>query len=384
MASPVGGLRVLQLGPLYVEHVRRWAENAAALGCEVHVAGHLKQGRAMADFTHLAARVEIGPDGPSEHEDGRHAAWLRDLLGDLRPDIVHAHWLPTWGYYAVQSGHPGVVVTAWGDDVYRLPSELTRRAEAAVRAAPAVIGLSEHMRAMMVADGARPDRVHLVDLGVELDRFRPAAPEERNRLRAELGLGPGPVLLSLRAGTDPYNVDVVIEAFRLLRARQPEAVLILALGDAPLSPAVWAALDTDRAGIRVLDRLPRAEMADYLRVSSVGISIPASDGSPNSVWEALACGLPVVLSDLPQVAGRMGGCPAVRVVAPRPRPVADAAAALIDRDDGMAGAGREWAAANVDRRAQLPRLERLYAAMATGSSPPRAPRAARPVAADRR
>jgi glycosyltransferase involved in cell wall biosynthesis len=40
-------------------------------------------------------------------------------------------------------------------------------------------------------------------------------------------------------------------------------------------------------------------MADVYRAADVVLSIPSSDSSPRSVWEALACGRPVVVSDLP-------------------------------------------------------------------------------------
>jgi glycosyltransferase involved in cell wall biosynthesis len=39
-------------------------------------------------------------------------------------------------------------------------------------------------------------------------------------------------------------------------------------------------------------------MADVYRAADVVVSIPSSDSSPRSVWEALACGRPVVVSDL--------------------------------------------------------------------------------------
>ena len=56
-------LRVLQVGPLYHNHVRRWAEHAAAVGCAVDVAGHGRAGRTLVDFGGLARRLHVLPDG---------------------------------------------------------------------------------------------------------------------------------------------------------------------------------------------------------------------------------------------------------------------------------------------------------------------------------
>jgi glycosyltransferase involved in cell wall biosynthesis len=384
MSSPrrngdLAGLRVLQLGPLYVEHVRRWAEQATAVGCEVHVAGHVRPGRSLTAFTHVAESVQIGPANPESLDTTAHEAWLRGVLFDLRPDLVQAHWLPTWGCLAARSGHPRVVVTPWGSDLYLSEGLLAARAHEALTASEYVVARSAHMRRAVIALGVPRERVVDVDLGVDLARFRPASAEERARLRSRLGLGQGPVVLSLRAGTELYNLDVVIEAYRRLRARLPDATLVLAPGDEPLAASVRAALDHDDAGIKLLARVPHAEMADYLRAATVGVSIPRSDGSPNSVWEALACGLPVVVSDLAQVRERVADCAAVRVIGVQRDGVAEALEDLARRRPALAESARGWAEANTDRRTEAARLGRLYAAAMTAPARPPARRSARPA-----
>ena len=376
----LAGLRVLQLGPLYVEHVRRWAEQATGVGCEVHVAGHVRPGRSLTDFGDVAESVQIGPANPESLDTTAHETWLRGVLCDLRPDLVQAHWLPTWGCFAARSGHPRVVVTPWGSDLYLSEGVLAARAHEALTASAYVVARSAHMRRAVVALGVPRERVIDVNLGVDLARFRPASAEERARLRSRLGLGPGPVVLSLRAGTELYNLDVVIEAHRRLRARLPDATLVLAPGDEPLAAGVRAALDHDDAGIELLGRVPHAEMADYLRAATVGVSIPRSDGSPNSVWEALACGLQVVVSDLAQVRERVGDCAAVRIVGVQRDEVAEALEDLARYQPALAESARAWAEANADRRTEAARLGRLYAAaMTTAPARPPARRSARPA-----
>jgi glycosyltransferase involved in cell wall biosynthesis len=364
MASGVAGLRVLHVGPLYVNHVWTWSERAAALGCAVHVAGHVKPGRPALDPGGIAASVDIAPDGPSEPDTARHRAWLRELLGDLRPDLVQAHWLATWGNFAVASGHERVAASVWGSDIYLLGGYLARRARDALAGAARVVAQSDHMGRAAIAQGAPPSRVAVVDLGVDLQRFQPASPAERARLRRELGLPPGPVVLSLRAGTELYNLDVVVEGFRRLRSRFEDATLVLMPGDAPLCEPARAALARLEGEARIVRRVAPAELPRYMRAADVGISIPSSDGSPNSVWQSLSCGLPVVLSDLPQMRERVVGCAATRPVEPRPAEVARAIEELLAGGDGVAVEARAWAVRNVDYRDELPRLERLYAAMA--------------------
>lgn len=368
--STLAGLRVLQVGPLFVNHVRRWAEHAAALGCRVDAAGDARAGRGLVDLRDVATEVELLPESLTASGPSRKAAWLRDVVRRLEPDVVQAHWLSSWGCFATFSGHPRVVLTPWGSDVYLATGTARARGDQALRRAQRVIARSRHMGEELIARGAPPERLAHVGLGVDLERFRPPSTDMAGAIRRELGLGGGPVVLSLRAGTELYNLDVVIEAFTIARRRIPGATLVLVPGDAPLSRRTRHVLRGLRAdaGVRVLERLAHAEMASYMRAATVGISIPSSDGSPNSVWEALASGLPLVLSDLPQIAERVQQSDAVRLVPPRPEEVSRALCEVLGRHEAMARSARTWALANLDETAEIDRLGRVYASIATGAS----------------
>lgn len=367
-------LRVLQVGPLYNNHLRRWSSIAVALGCRVYAAGHVRPGRRRVDLADIAEHVEVAPESLWGCGTARRVAWLRDILRTVEPDLVQAHWLPTWGYYTALSGHRPFVVTAWGSDVYLAGGAERRRADLALRSADAVLARSAHMLRELVERGASPERTHHVQLGVDLQRFRPASAGEQARARQELGLPRGPVILSFRAGTDLYNLDVVLEAFGILHAQLPDATLVLVHGDAPLSRRVRVLLQrpggTD--GIRVVGHVAHADMPRYLRAATVGVSIPDSDGSPNSVWEALACGLPLILSDLPQLAERVGRSGAVNLIDAVPEAVAAALHEVVAHPGvsaAMARAARAWAVANADQREQAARLESVYVAMAARRVP---------------
>jgi glycosyltransferase involved in cell wall biosynthesis len=192
-------------------------------------------------------------------------------------------------------------------------------------------------------------------------------------LKAELGLPPGPTVLSFRAGTQLYNLDVVLDAFRILRKRIADAALVLVHGDAPLAGSVRASLrglEVD-SRVQVVGHVAHSEMPKYLRAADAGVSVPSSDGSPSSVWEALACGLPVILSDLPQIEERVGRTEAARMVEPRRDAVAAALAeinAAPHLRERMARAGRDWAIENIDEHEQVERLGRAYAATVTRSA----------------
>lgn len=317
------------------------------------------------DLSGVAEQVEVAPESLSVLDDARHVAWLDGVIRRVEPDLIHAHWLPKWGYLAARSGHRPLVVTAWGSDVYLATGEQRSRADWALRHVDRVIARSQHMQREIVARGVSVERLYQADLGVDLERFRPAPEDERCRIRKELGLPHGPTVLSMRAGTDLYNLHVVLEAFRTVRQRLDDATLVLVYGDAPLAPRVRPLLDELCAadGVRVVGHIAHAEMPKYVKAATVAVSIPSSDGSPSSVWEALAGGVPMVLSDLPQIEEKVGHGGAVKLVQPRRDEVASALVELIDdpaRHRRMAQAARLWAVANLGEREQIDRLGSVY------------------------
>ena len=338
----------------------------------MHAAGHLKPGRRPARLLDVAETVDVVP---SEYGEEARLRWLDEVIARRRPDVIQTHWLPTWGYVAVRCAERPVAVTAWGSDLYLATRERKERADWALHAAHHVLALSPHMRREILARGVAEERIHDVDLGVDLDRFRPAREDERAELRSRLALPAGPLILSMRAGTDLYNLDVVLEAFLRARRQVPDATLVLVHGDAPLSERVRALLDRldVRDGVRVVGHVPHEEIADYVRTATVAVSIPDSDGSPSSVWECLAAGVPVVVSALSQIEERLADSGAGIAAAPRCAEVAGALIALIE-DEALrtrtGRAGRDWALTHADQREQRRRLGAVYAAMARPSPAP--------------
>ena len=189
-------LRILQLGPLYNNHLRRWSQHAVAMGRTVYAAGHVRPGRRRLDLSDLADAVEVSPE-PVEAIRDSHVAWLRSVLERLKPDLMQAHYLPRWPYVSALVGYGPVIATPWGSDLYLADGEARRRADYALRHADAVIARSPHMQRELLARGVAAERIHPVDLGVNLERFSPRSEPGRRAAgdpqlpRRRRGLQPG-------------------------------------------------------------------------------------------------------------------------------------------------------------------------------------------------
>jgi glycosyltransferase involved in cell wall biosynthesis len=210
--------------------------------------------------------------------------------------VVHAHWLPI-GRLALLYGASPLVVSAWGSDVFRASRREKLAGRVVARSADAILASSEALRSGMVELGAAPERTAVINWGVDLEAFVP--PDgARDEVRAALGLPSGPLILSPRSSGEVYNADVIVRAFdRLADERNEVSLVLLRATDGRVD--LKGVRHADR--VRLIDRVPADCMPDYYRAADVCVSIASSDSSPRSVWEAMACGTPCVLSDIPWV-----------------------------------------------------------------------------------
>jgi glycosyltransferase involved in cell wall biosynthesis len=224
---------------------------------------------------------------------------LAAVAGEISPDLVHAHWLPESGWMAAREGLGPLVCSAWGSDVFGVRGLARQRSRRALEGARLVMADSGDLARATCELAGRDLPVEIVRWGLDLARF---APGDRETARTSLGLEPeGPLVVSVR-GFDPiYNTAVLLGAFSRLRADRSDARLLLKHPASRTPPTVRAAIDRLGLGeaVVVLGGSTEEVMPDVYRAADVIVSIASSDSSPRSVWEALACGRPVVVSDLP-------------------------------------------------------------------------------------
>lgn len=321
-------------------HTRRWLGFFASRGHEVHllaaadqaIDGGLPDGVAVHRFASYGTRLR--PLGAI-----RARRSLRALVGRLRPDVLHAHYLTRYGWLAMLAGFRPLAVTVWGSDVFvtphrSLPARLLARR--VLREADVVTAVSRALADAAVECGAKPERIRIIQFGVDPVRFSPGpAPEE---LRERLGLTGRRVVFAPRALRPVYRQEVVVRAL----AELPDDVALVLSEQSADSRSVSAIRDLMVAlaiepRVRFVASIPHAEMPAYYRLANVVVSVPESDAFPVTALEAMACGQPVVLSDLSSTREGLGELvPWARV------PVGDstATARAIDRALGLAATER--------------------------------------------
>jgi L-malate glycosyltransferase len=353
------------LGPVNHPHVEHLALAMRDRGFAVTVAGDTERELPPSQLPGAGIAVRVAPPFSRRTPRGAaaHVRWIRQLCEELRPTVVHAHWLCGFAALAALARATPLVAMAWGSDVFRADRVQTLGNRIALRGARVAVADSRALVERMIVLGADPERTVLINWGVDLAAFAPAN-GDRDGLRERLGLGPGPVVLSPRSLMPVYNPETILAAFERVAARHPDAQLVLKhMGTHP--PAIEAERLGDR--VRIVGHVPYEQMADYYRAANVCVSIPSSDSSPRSVWEAMACGCPVVVSDLPWVRELIQPGRDALVVPIAAEAVGDAIAGLLDAPDrarALGAGGRALAEAHHDRTVEMDRLAAVYDAVA--------------------
>jgi teichuronic acid biosynthesis glycosyltransferase TuaC len=225
---------------------------------------------------------------------------LARFAGGSRPDLVDAH-------YAYPDGAAGArlardlgapfVLTVRGSDLEVLARSAAQRGpiQRTLREARAVVAVSRSLERRAIELGAPRERVHVVGNGVDTGRFRPL---DREAAREGLGLPAGTKILLAVARLDPIKgLDFLLEAVAALRARNTGTDVVLHVaGDGPERRALEGAIARLGLGAAVtLDGAIAPEALPLWYAAADVVCLTShSEGCPNVVTEALACGRPVV------------------------------------------------------------------------------------------
>ncbi|MDH3223233.1 MAG: glycosyltransferase family 4 protein, partial [Gemmatimonadota bacterium] len=238
-----------------------------------------------------------------------------------------------------------------------------------------IVTSSGVMTEIMRTEAGGPDgRVVTIPNGVDLDRFHAVEPEEKARLRASLGIGPGPAVLFVGGIYPRKHPHTLLEAWPQVARRHPSAELIM-VGPRPDEEKYrqfhqevdrLAAAAPDPARIRFTGGVGNVD--DYMKASDLFVFPSEREGMPNVVPEAMAAQLPVVLTAFKGLPAEFGRDGEEYVLIPRTAAgLAEAICGLLEDEEkarNLARRARFWVEEKLDVEVSLDAYARLYAELA--------------------
>lgn len=297
--------------------------------------------------------------------DPRAAAGLAQLLSTQQIQVVHAHkgGGRTLTLLARLFGphRPPLVVNRGVSFPLSLGGRLVDRS----RLVAGVVAVCEAIKTDLVRQGMPAEKIEVVYSGTDTERFDPAG-AQGERIRAELGLGAGALLVTQIGVRETKGNDDVIRGFARIHAARPEARLLLVGARDEKRPPLTALTNGLGLGAVVTIWGYRDDVADILAASDVSVDAShAGLGITGALRESLAMETPVVATEAagnPElvVPERTG------LLVPVRNPAALGAAVLRLLGDpawakSLGRAGRRWVVERFSTQAKVTRLEALYA-----------------------
>lgn len=182
-----------------------------------------------------------------------------------------------------------------------LMTRLTRMAPGLLqpfwRRADAWIAMSNQAAADIRALGVPLERIRLLPTGVNLDRFHPVAPQERREGRAALEVGDRDfVVMTACRLTPTKRVDLLLRAVLELQHEVPGLRLWIA-GEGEERPRLER-LAQGSPAVRFFGRMRQPELRATLPLADAFGLVSEREGLSNAMLEAMACGLPVLATDV--------------------------------------------------------------------------------------
>lgn len=287
------------------------------------------------------------------------AVRARRLIRGLRPDVVHALHVTSYGFVAALAGVHPLVTSVWGYDILQAPgrSPVHRRITTFALGRADIVTATGEALAEATRPFLAPGRpIEVVPYGIDLDRFTPA--------NGSLPAGE-PVIGAVKALVPTKGFSYLLDAMPKVLERHPRARLLL-VGDGPER----AKLERQARDLGIADRVEFAgeaahdQVHSYLARMDVFVQPSLTESFGVSALEASATALPVVASDVE--GGReivRDGETGILVPPGESESLAHALLRLLDQPDlraAMGTAGRHFVEQRYNWPENAARMEALY------------------------
>ncbi len=267
---------------------------------------------------------------------------VRRHVGEAGAVLIDAHYFYPDGVAAAMIGRVlgrPVVITARGSDINLIADHAGPRRQilAAARQSAAVIAVSDALRRRMIDIGIDERRIHVLRNGVDLEMFSPVPGDQA---RAMLGIE-RPAMVAVGNVLSTKGQDIAVRALTLI----PDIDLVV-VGAGPQEREFQRLAGqlgiSDR--VRFAGRIPQAELKYWFSAAEFSVLASVREGWPNVLLESMACGTPVIASNVGGVPEIIASPEAGRIMAQRtPEALAAAVRDLRANPPGR-DATRAWAA----------------------------------------
>ncbi len=290
-------MKLLLLSDTYSEHTEKWALGLAESGFQIGIFSFNKSSYPW--YEHPNITVFFEPDKKINAESNltklayfKYVTVLKKIIKQFKPDILHAHYATSYGLVGALSGFHPFIISAWGTDVMRFPQKNFvaksilkynfKRANAICATSETI---KEYIQQISIKD------VNVIPFGVNCNVFKKKEVVS-NYAKDNFVIG------SIKPLESIYHIDVLIKSFGSIYKTNPQARLLI-IGEGSEQAALEKLVNelAIQDVVSFTGRIPFNEVSDYFNQLNVLVNISAYESFGVSVIEAMACQVPVIVSD---------------------------------------------------------------------------------------
>ncbi|MFW5713957.1 MAG: glycosyltransferase [Brevefilum sp.] len=229
-------------------------------------------------------------------------AQLKHLLEQVQPDLVHAGPVQGPALVTALTGFHPLVTMSWGSDMLMRADRspwMRHATRFTLGRTDIFLADCQTVADQVVCFGFDRSRIEIFPWGVDLDHFSPQNGLEAGAaLRRSLGWEDQFIIFCNRSWSPIYGVDLLAQAFTRA-ARQNADLRLLLAGNGPQADLIRHLLMPVGDKVSFPGWLDREDLPGAYCAGDLFVTPSHCDGSSISLLEALACGRPVLASDIP-------------------------------------------------------------------------------------
>ena len=291
--------KICYLGSATSIHIQRWANYFVERGWDVHIITKepTKDGLHPDITQHVSSA--FFPQSVHKLNFPIHLHNMNKVINLIKPDIIHAISIESYGAYTGFIKSKGMVLTGWGFKHTITSKGLQKWIEQrALKKADVVHVDSYDLEGAIVRHGCDENKTVVIPWGVNIKMFSPDI--NGSGVQQELDLESSPVVISARYFETYTDIGCLINAIPDVLKALPDSRFIIA-GSGSLEhelKQLTKDLEVWRA-VNFVGKIPHPKLPAYFRASDIYVSTSLLDSSSVSLLDAMACGLPIVVTNTP-------------------------------------------------------------------------------------
>lgn len=289
-------MNICFIGPAGSTHLEKWCKYLHHFGHSITIISLVDYNSSYADVISLTKDYDWKNSDLKKAISILRGRKIRKIIKSLNPDVINVHYATSYGLMAAISGIHGYILSVWGADVYDFPhkSFIHRLLlEYSLRKAKHIFSTSEVMREETLQYTSKS--IDITPFGVDMELFNP---NKRNRSDDKIVIG------TVKTLSEKYGISYMIKAFSKACSFYPDKTMELRIaGQGPDEIEYKNLVKTLHIEDKVsfLGFISQEEAACEWANMDIGIiySTLESESFGVSAVEALASGVPVIISDVP-------------------------------------------------------------------------------------